>query len=524
MLHVGHSIKHKTFYHELNDFEKKKDILNSLKIPWFNTDCKDQIELLLKGFNALWLQFNTKLDRGEIKHLKYDRYKKKILWTKPKKAIETFKEDNQTLYSKKPTRDIADVLRFVDEKTEFLSVLTPLQPRYSKQNVDKDQIIAVLIAQATNIGNHRMSETSDISYHTLESTYNQYMRLATLRKAHDIIANAISHLPIFPHYTFDLEDLLYGGGDGQKFEMKTPTSKARHSRKYYNKGRGVSAYTLLSNHVPIQCELIGAHEHESYFIFDSWYNNTSLIKPAILTSDMHGINKENFAILHWFGAELRPRFTNLKGELKNVFCGKTLTATEQFLVQPAGQINEQIIIEEKDNISQIITSLALKESNQSTLIKKLCSLPPQNRTRKAVYEFDKLIRSIYTLKCILYPEILKNVRRSQNRVESYHNLRASISKIGGTKALLGQTDLAAEISNQCNRILTTVAIYYNSKILSLMLEKPVPQKYKKQFIKKIKKSSPVAWQHLHFTGHFVFCDNKKIISIENIIENLDLDL
>lgn len=91
-----------------------------------------------------------------------------------------------------------------------------------------------MISQATNIGNHKMAQTSDCAYHILESTYKQYMRLVTLKKANSIIANHIAHLSIFPHYTFDL-NVLYGAVDGQKFEALTPTTKARYSRKYFKK-------------------------------------------------------------------------------------------------------------------------------------------------------------------------------------------------------------------------------------------------------------------------------------------------
>ena len=51
-----------------------------------------------------------------------------------------------------------------------------------------------MISQATNIGNHKMAQTSDCAYHILESTYKQYMRLVTLKKANSIIANHIAHL------------------------------------------------------------------------------------------------------------------------------------------------------------------------------------------------------------------------------------------------------------------------------------------------------------------------------------------
>jgi hypothetical protein len=110
-----------------------------------------------------------------------------------------------------------------------------------------------------------------------------------LKPANDRISNFIAGLPIFPHYSFDL-GVLYGSVDGQKLEAATPTAKARHSRKYFNRGRGVVAYTLLANHVSLQTEMISANEHESYFVFDICYNNISDILPTVITGDMRSIH------------------------------------------------------------------------------------------------------------------------------------------------------------------------------------------------------------------------------------------
>ncbi|MGF6735769.1 hypothetical protein OKW50_007942 [Paraburkholderia youngii] len=106
--------------------------------------------------------------------------------------------------------------------------MTPLQPRYAKRIADADSLMAVIIAQATNLGNLAMSQTCDIPYHTLDETYRQYCRLATLRAANDRVANFIAQLPIFEYYSSDL-GALFGAIDGQKFAAATPTAKARHS-------------------------------------------------------------------------------------------------------------------------------------------------------------------------------------------------------------------------------------------------------------------------------------------------------
>jgi hypothetical protein len=106
----------------------------------------------------------------------------------------------------------------------------------------------------------------------------QYLRLATLQVAYDCISNAIAELPIFEHYSFDL-DTLDGSVDGQKFGVTRPTAKARCSRKYFGRGKGVAADTLLCNHVPLQDWLVGAHEFEAHHVFDICYRITSDIVP-----------------------------------------------------------------------------------------------------------------------------------------------------------------------------------------------------------------------------------------------------
>ena len=86
-------------------------------------------------------------------------------------------------------------------------------------------------------------------------------------------------------------------------------------------------------------------------------------------------------------------------------------------------------------------------------------------------EYDKLIRSIYTLKYLQDRKLQRDVHRSQNRVESYHQLRAAIATAYGKKQLSGKGDREIEISNQCGRLIANAIIHYNSAILSKLKQK-----------------------------------------------------
>ena len=112
------------------------------------------------------------------------------------------------------------------------------------------------------------------------------------------------------------------------------------------------------------------------------------------------------------------------------------------------------------------------------------------------------------LKYIDDSKIRQSVYRTLNRGESFHQIRSAILKISGRK-LQGKTDLELEVSNQCNRLLACCIIYYNTAILSELLER-AEQLGNKKLCKGIKRLSPVAWQHINMIGKFEFFVKKRI--------------
>jgi TnpA family transposase len=178
-------------------------------------------------------------------------------------------------------------------------------------------------------------------------------------------------------------------------------------------------------------------------------------------------------------------------------------------------------VREKTNIERVVATLGLKEMTQGTLIRKLCTYTRPNPTRRAIFEFDKLIRSIYTLRYLRDPQLQRNVQRSQNRIESYHQLRAAVAQVGGKKELTGKTDIEIEISNQCARLIANAIIYYNSAILSRLLGKYQGGTNPKA-LALIKKISPVAWRHLLLNGHYTFRDGGQRIDLDAVVATLDL--
>ena len=519
VLYVKDSILHNCFNHELISVEKSQHVLKDMDVPWIKEPIIKQVNSLIGYLDDLWIKINEKYEKGELKHLRYDEQKKKFIWSKIK--AQNSEELENKFYSQLPFCEINQVMNFVNEKTNFLSALKPIQDRYHKEEtISNARVIAAILSKALNHGDYKMSQASDISYQELKTTTSQTLRLDTLKKANDIICDAITKLPIYPYFSIDLE-LLFSSVDGQKYELETPNIKARNSKKYLREKPGVSAYTILANNIPFNSYVIGSNEHESHYIFDIWYNNTTNIEPQAITGDMHSLNKCNFALLHCFGVQYKPRFTSLNTELKQICCSKNIENYANYQLVPIKQIDSEIIIKNEDKIIQILGTLAVKEMNQANLVKKLCNLPPENSLRKAIFELDKLIRSIYTLEYMIDPELQRNVHRSQNKIEEYHKLRAAIAKVGGRKQLYGRTDPDIEVANQCGRLVANLAICYNSLILSGLIEQNPELLKNRKFLNKLKKISPIAWQHIHFLGQYTFKTTEEPIDMNEILKNIN---
>jgi TnpA family transposase len=390
--------------------------------------------------------------------------------------------------------------------------------RYRKQQVDNRAITACLIAWATNMGLGRMGDISDVGYSQLSLTSDNFIRLETLKEANDRVSNAISELPIFRHY--DIGETLHSSSDGQKFETAMNTINARYSPKYFGLKKGVVSYSMVANNVPVNARIIGANEHESHYVFDIVYNNTTDIQPAVHSTDTHGTNEVNFALLHLFGYQFAPRYRNIYNRVQTSLYGfkHPRQYDEGLLIKPMQKLSPKLIIEEWDNIQRILVSLALKSTTQSIIVGKLSAYARKNKTRRALWEYDNIIRSLYLLDYVDSTPLRQNVQRAVNRGESYHKLRRAVSYANFGR-LRFKTEHEQQLWGECSRLITNCIIYYNATILSNLLA------YKEktgdvQGADLLKQVSPIAWQHINFFGRYEFNQGVESIDIDAIIEQL----
>jgi TnpA family transposase len=321
---------------------------------------------------------NRRLENGDNKHIKIAGSGDKRRWT----LIYPSEEEpiNSPFYGQLPGIGIADLLRFVAGKTDFMKAFTHVLGRYIKQEADPRHILACVVAMGTNMGLWKMAEVSGLGHSALMTTARNFLRAETLHAANDAISNATAALSMFDQY--DIGGMKHSSSDGQRIETQIPTINARHGSKYFGLKKGVSAYTLVANHVPCNARIIGTHEHESHFVFDILHNNTAEIQPERHSTDTHGSNQVNFLLLFCDGHQFAPRYRAPHKKTASLVGVRHPSHYAGSLIKPTRKIRDDLIVREWPNIQRIVASLMQKDVTQATVVRKLSSYTRQNETRR----------------------------------------------------------------------------------------------------------------------------------------------
>ena len=511
-LFINDSTKYRSLESELlpNWLNEKEAVLKKLSNPRLDQSVDQFIEEKAKPLDKKIIEINEAIQNGQNPDVKIKTAKDgSIIWTLPytKKDIEL----NNPFYEKIPTVSISQVLHFANQNTRFIQQFTHIKPHKAKSQLDELCIFANLIGKGTNLGSAKMAELCDLPQNELATSDQNFIRLATLRNANDVISNAIAALPIFRHWNFSA-DLLHASLDGQKFITEFDTLLSRYSPKYFGLMKGVVAYTLLANHIPLNVKIIGANEHESCHLFDLIYNNASNVQPDIFSTDTEGSNQLNYLLLYLINKVFAPRYRSLSTKTESIISFSDPKKFEDLLIKPSSQLNVNRLLKQENNIQHILASLLIGETNQSNIISKLSCNAFSNQTKLALWDMNAVLMSDYLLDYISDLVVRQSVQGALNRGEAYHQLRRHISSIHG-KNFRGTNDREISIWNECARLLANVTI------LTKLMDYNERQGDVAQ-ANLIKKFSPVAWNHINFYGRYDLLRNDSSIDLDKIIRQL----
>lgn len=489
----------------------KKKLIQKSMLPRLTAKPSRLIETLSRDLNNKLQQVSQRIDNGDNQNVILRNRTGKTRWRLPSTGVKSML--NNPFFEQIKPINIADVLRYVDQETGFLDNFEHVLPIQSKGRADVNDLLAVIIGNGTNYGLYGMANISDRAYEQLKSIQANYLRPETLNDANDVINNAVAKQPIFKHYNIQ-QDLIHASADGQKFESRLETFKTRYSSKYFGTNKGVSAITLIANHAALNAKVIGSNEHESHYIFDLLQSNTSDIRPDVLSTDTHGVNHVNFALLDLFGYTFAPRYAQFGKVIEEMF-NISENKDQGVRLSLKKPIKTELIIEQWDTIQRIVISLQEKSTTQAILVRKLSGYSQNHPLLQALTEYNRMIKAMYLLDYIDDESLRGYVQRALNRGEAYHQLRRAIASVNGNR-FRGSSDYEISLWNECARLLTNAIIYFNSMILSRLLThfECLGDEEKLRITKQV---SPVAWHNINLNGTYSFNFEHNLIDIEEIM-------
>ena len=493
----------------------KAKLLEQTQLPKLAAEPNKLIEPMTRDLEIRLHEVSEYLERGDNRNIILRNPKGKRLWRLPTASKKYLV--NNPFFQQIPTTGVADVLRMVDRDTGFIDCFEHVLGSQPKSRVHEYDLLAILVGNATNQGIYGMAQISDRTYDQLSTIQANYLRLETLNTANDNISNATAKLPIFKHYNIQ-EDVIHASADGQKFEARRETFKTRYSSKYFGTQKGVSAMSLIANHAAINARVIGANEHESHYIFDLLMNNSSEIIPDVLSTDTHGVNHVNFALLDLFGYSFAPRYAQVGRVINEMFDVKE-DEDQRIQLQLKKAINTKRIMLHWDTIQRIAVSLKERKTTQATLVRKLSGYKSNHPLLEALTEYNRLVKATYLLNYIDDASLRNYVQRALNRGEAYHQLRRAISNVNGDQ-FRGSSDEEIQLWNECARLVTNAIIYFNSSILSQLLTSFEYHGDNKR-AQIVKQASPVAWYNINLKGIYTFELSKKLPDLEELMRSIE---
>jgi TnpA family transposase len=251
-------------------------------------------------------------------------------------------------------------------------------------------------------------------------------------------------------------------------------------------------------------------------VFDLLFNNTSEVDPSIHTTDSHGINEVNYAVLYFFGYQFAPRYRNLSSKAKLIYSFEPLHHYEEYLIKPIRRLNTELIKEEWNNILRIMLSLATKTTSQAIIVRKMSNHARKNKTKQALWELNNIFKSLHILQYIDDAGFRTNIQKALNRGEAFHRLKKAIFYVNGGKFRV-KSQVEQLVWSECTRLISLCIIYYNSYTLSRIVEQKNKQQEDTEAVKKV---SPIAWQHMDLYGKFQFGQPTSLAHMEEAIQKL----
>jgi TnpA family transposase len=359
------------------------------------------------------------------------------------------------------------------------------------------EIIATILAYATNTGLQTMARMTKMKYHRLRSIADSFDEM-NLRHALSLIVQAMIKNDITKYWGTGKSS----SSDGQRFPY---IRKVLHS-VFSNRLRefGGEFYTFVSDtYAPYYSQPIECTEKDAHFLSNGVNSQCAeLLELEEHYTDSHGYTEINFAYFAKRGIGYKPRIKDIQHQ-KLYTLNKNIDNRVLNEVLKGNYIDLDNIRDHWHDIGHYFASLEFGDLAPNIGMKRIVNLTEKNKFYKAAKDLGSLFKTIHLLEYHSNPELRKRIKKGLNKGEQIHALGRKLAY-----GKDGKHDMPTleEQQNTCSALtlVEAIIIYWQTKELQRIVYERFGGQVNLDMIAKI---SPIEWQNILIYGEYKFDKN-----------------
>ena len=398
-----------------------------------------------------------------------------------------------------PRVDLPEILLEIAARTSCVDAFSHLTERTARAADLTISLCAVLLAEACNTGPEPFvrHDTPALRRDRLLWVDQNYVRDETLMAANAVLVAAQSRVALAR---------TWGGGDvasadGMRFVVPVRTIHAAPNPKYFNRGRGVTWYNLLSDQgTGLNAITVPGTLRDSLVLLAVVLEQQTELQPTRIMTDTGAYSDVVFGLFRLLGYRFSPRLADIGGSR---FWRVDAQADYGELDALARQrVNLDRITPHWDDVLRLIGSLKLGLVPAMGIMRTLQVDERPTRLAQAIAEIGRIDKTIHTLNFIDDETRRRNTLAQLNLGEGRHALARDV--FHGKRGELyqryreGQEDQLSALGLVVNMIVLWNTIYMDAVLNQLRGDSYVVRD------EDAARLSPFGHEHINMLGRYSF--------------------
>lgn len=408
--------------------------------------------------------------------------------------------------SRMPRVDLPEILLEVAVRTNCMEAFTHLTEHTARAAELTTSLCAVLMAEACNTGKEPLvrQDIPSLKRDRLMWVEQNYVREETLTACNAILVAAQNRIDLAR---------TWGGGDvasadGMRFVVAVRTIHAGPNPKYFNRGRGVTWYNLLSDQrTGLHGITVPGTLRDSLVLLSVILEQQTALQPTQIMTDTGAYSDVVFGLFRLLGYRFSPRLADIGGTRFWRIDSKADYGDLNMLARQ--RINLERAIPYWDDVLRLVGSLKLGRVPAMGIMRTLQIDERPTGLAQAIAEIGRVEKTIHTLNFIDDETYRRTILMQLNLGEGRHSLAREV--FHGKRGELhqhyreGQEDQLSALGLVLNMIVLWNTLYMDAVLTQLRSE---------GYLVKVEdemRLSPFSREHMNMLGRYLFTVPEAVI-------------